>query len=55
MPRNLVVALYVGAMIVLIVGADVMIFKNRPTARLIANVAIVAAFALCYLVFIRRR
>jgi hypothetical protein len=55
MPRNPAIAIYVAAMIVLIVLADVLFFRDRTTARLIANAAIVAAFALCYFVFIRKR
>ena len=46
--------LYVIAMVVVIVGVDVLIFRHQAWERLIANVGIVLVFAAFYLRFIRR-
>jgi hypothetical protein len=48
------VVLYVLAMVTVIVGADVLFFRNRLLARLIANVGIVLVFAAFYLRFLKR-
>ncbi len=54
MDNRLILALYVAAMIALIVGLDVTIFQNRFWARLLANVGIVLVFGAFYLRFLRR-
>jgi len=54
MTRGLSVALFVVAMIAVIVGVDLLFFRHRFEARLIANVAIVVVFAVLYLAFARR-
>jgi hypothetical protein len=54
MPRPVAVALYVLAMIAVIVGIDVAFFRNRFLERLIANFGIVLLFAAFYLRFFRR-
>jgi uncharacterized membrane protein len=51
--RSLVIALYVAAMIAVIVGVDVAFFRNRFWERLIANVGIVLLFGAFYLRFLR--
>ena len=46
--------LYVLAMVAVIVGADVLFFRNRIWERLAANIGIVLVFAAFYLRFLRR-
>jgi len=48
------VALYVGAMVVAIVGVDILVFRGRLWERLISNVGIVLVFAAFYLRFLKR-
>ena len=50
---RITVVLYVAAMIALIVGADVTLFRGHFWERLIANAAIVLVFAAVYLAFLR--
>jgi cytochrome c oxidase subunit IV len=52
--RNAVAALYVIAMIAVIVGLDVAVFRHHVWARLAANVGIVLVFAAFYFRFVRR-
>lgn len=47
-------ALYLVAMIAVIVGVDVAFFRNRFWERLIVNAGIVLVFAAFYLRFLRR-
>ncbi|QMU66827.1 hypothetical protein [Streptacidiphilus sp. P02-A3a] len=51
--RSLFVALYVLAMVAVIVGVDVFFLRNRFGPRLAVNIGVVAVFALVYLVFLR--
>jgi len=51
---KLAVALYVVAMVALVVGVDVLFFRNHPWARLAANVGIVLVFGAFYFRFLRR-
>jgi predicted cobalt transporter CbtA len=53
MSRNPAVVLYVVTLIVVIVGVDVLIFRNRFWERLMANVGIVLVFAAFYLRFLK--
>jgi type IV secretory pathway VirB2 component (pilin) len=53
MGRPLVAALYVLVMATLIVGLDVMFFRNRFWERLMLNVGIVLVFGAVYLRFFR--
>jgi len=46
--------LYFVAMVVVIVGVDVVFFRNRLLERLIANIGIVLVFAAFYLRFVKR-
>jgi predicted cobalt transporter CbtA len=48
------VVLYVAAMIAVIVGVDILIFRNRLWERLMVNVGIVLVFAAFYLRCMRR-
>ncbi len=52
--NRMVVALYVAAMIAVIVGVDVLFLRNRFWERLAANIGIVCLFAVLYLLFLRR-
>jgi hypothetical protein len=51
--KQMIVVLYVVAMVALIVGVDVVFFRNLFWERLIANIGIVLAFAAFYFVFLR--
>jgi hypothetical protein len=53
MTRNMIVALYVVVVIVVIVGADLLFFRNRFWDRLMWNIGIVLMFAAIYLRFIK--
>ncbi len=54
MGRQVAVVLYVVAMAAVIVGIDIMFFRDRFWERLIVNIGIVLVFAALYLRFIRR-
>jgi hypothetical protein len=54
MARQATVALYVLAMIAVVVGVDVLFFRHQFWPRLLANVGIVLVFAAFYLRFLRR-
>jgi xanthine/uracil permease len=53
MGRHVAVALYVVAMVVVIVGVDFAFFRNRFWERLAVNIGIVLVFAAFYLRFLR--
>jgi hypothetical protein len=53
MGRQVAVALYVVAMVAVIVGVDFAFFRNRFWERLMANVGVVLVFAAFYLRFLR--
>jgi hypothetical protein len=48
------VVLYVLMLVAVVVGVDVLFFRNRFWARLIVNVGIVLVFAAFYLRFLKR-
>jgi hypothetical protein len=54
MGRRVAVALYVVAMVAVIVGLDVAFFRNRFWERLLANIGVVLVFAAFYLRFLAR-
>jgi type IV secretory pathway VirB2 component (pilin) len=54
MGRQVAVAVYVIAMTVVIVGVDLMFFRNRLWQRLTVNIGIVLVFAAFYFRFLRR-
>jgi len=54
MSRPIVIALYLLAMVAVIVGVDVTFFRSRFWERLIVNIGIVLVFAAFYLRFVRR-
>lgn len=55
MPRNIYVLLYIAVMVAIIVGVDLLFFRNRFGQRLLANIGIVLVFAAFYLRFLVRR
>jgi preprotein translocase subunit SecE len=52
--RHAAVALYVLAMVAIVVGADVLFFRNQFWPRLAANVGIVLVFVAFYFRFLQR-
>ena len=53
MGRQAVTVLYVLAMIAVVVGVDILIFRHQFWPRLISNVGIVLVFAAFYLRFLK--
>jgi hypothetical protein len=49
-----VVVVYALVMVAVVVGVDLLFFRNHPWPRLAANVAIVLLFGAFYLRFLRR-
>lgn len=47
--------LYVVVLIIVVVGVDLLFFKNRFWERLIANIGIVLVFAAFYLRFLKNQ
>ncbi len=54
MGKSVGVALYVLAMVLVVVGVDVLFLRHRFWPRLAANIGIVAVFGIVYLLFLRR-
>jgi hypothetical protein len=54
MDRQVAAVLYVMAMVVVIVGVDVLFLRHRFWERLIVNIGIVLVFAAFYLIFLKR-
>jgi hypothetical protein len=52
--RQVAIALYVLVMIALVVGVDLLFFKNQFWARLAVNVGIVLVFVGFYFRFLKR-
>jgi len=53
MSKSLSVVLYVLVLTIVVVGIDLMFFRNRFWERLIVNIGIVLVFAAFYLRFFR--
>jgi type IV secretory pathway VirB2 component (pilin) len=53
MTRNMSVVLYIVVLIAVVVGVDLLFFKNRFWERLIVNIGIVLVFAAFYLRFVK--
>ncbi len=53
MGRQMVVGLYVVALVAVIVGVDIAFFRSRFWERLMANIGIVLVFGAFYLRFLR--
>ncbi len=54
MAKKTRVALYVVLMAAVVLGVDLLLFRNRFWERLLANVGIVLVFAAFYLRFLKR-
>jgi hypothetical protein len=54
MGRQAALVLYVLAMVAVVVGVDVMFFRNRLWERLMVNVGIVLVFGAFYFRFLNR-
>lgn len=54
MSRPAAVALYVLAMVAVVVGLDILFFRQHFWARLVVNVGTVLVFAAFYLRFLKR-
>jgi type IV secretory pathway VirB2 component (pilin) len=54
MGRQAAVVLYVLALVVVVIGVDVLFFRNRFWERLMVNIGIVLVFGAFYLRFLRR-
>jgi hypothetical protein len=52
--RQTAVALYVLAMVAVVVGVDVLLLRHQFWPRLIVNVGVVVVFAAFYLRFLKR-
>jgi len=52
--RQAAAALYVLAMVVVVVGVDVLFFRHHFWPRLAVNVGIVLVFIACYFRFVKR-
>jgi len=54
MGRQAAVVLYVLAMVAVVVGVDVLFFRNQFWQRLMVNIGIVLVFGAFYLRFLKR-
>jgi hypothetical protein len=54
MGRQAAIGLYVLALVAVVVGVDVLFFRNRFWQRLMVNFGIVLVFAAFYLRFLKR-
>ncbi len=54
MPKNMSVVLYVVVLVAVVVGVDLLFFKDRFWERLIVNIGIVMVFAAFSLRFLKQ-
>ena len=54
MNRQAGAALYVLAMVAVVVGVDVLFFRHQLWPRLLVNIGIVLVFVACYFRFLKR-
>ncbi len=54
MTRNMSVVVYVVVLIAVVVGIDILFFRNRFFERLLVNIGIVLVFAALYLRFLKK-
>ncbi len=54
MARNATAALYIVLMAAVVVGVDILFFRNRFWERLMVNIGIVLVFGAFYLRFLKR-
>lgn len=52
--RQVMVLLYVLAMVVIIVGVDVLFLRHQFLPRLLVNIAVVVVFGAVYFAFLKR-
>jgi hypothetical protein len=52
--RQVLAAVYVVVMVAIIVTVDILFLRHQFWARLLSNIGIVAVFAACYFVFLKR-
>jgi hypothetical protein len=52
--RQAAVAVYVLAMVAIVVGVDVLFLRHQFGLRLAVNVGIVLVFGVCYFIFFKR-
>ncbi|MGO9886973.1 MAG: hypothetical protein ACLP0L_03520 [Solirubrobacteraceae bacterium] len=55
MRRRAAIALYVLALVAIVVGADILFFEHQFWVRLAANIGIVVVFVAFYLRLLKRR
>jgi hypothetical protein len=55
MKRNILLALYIVVLIAVVVGVDLLFFRNQTSGRLIANIGIVLVFVAFYWRFLKNR
>ncbi len=53
MGKNVILAVYVAAMVAVIIAVDLLFFRHRFGERLIANIGIVLVFIAFYLKFLK--
>lgn len=54
MGRQVLAAVYVVVMVAIIVSVDILFLRHQFWARLASNIGIVAVFAACYFIFLKR-
>jgi len=54
MTKSMMLVVFLVAMVAIVVGVDVMVFRHRFWERLIVNISIVLVFALFYFMFLKR-
>ncbi len=54
MGRQVLAAVYVVVMVAIIVSVDILFLRHQFWARLLSNIGIVAVFAACYFIFLKR-
>jgi NADH:ubiquinone oxidoreductase subunit 3 (subunit A) len=52
--RQVLAAVYVVVMVAIIVSVDILFLRHQFWARLLSNIGIVAVFAACYFIFLKR-
>lgn len=55
MGKHAALVLYVLAMVVVVVGVDVVFLRNHVLPRLLSNIGIVLVFLAGYFIFLRKR
>jgi drug/metabolite transporter superfamily protein YnfA len=53
MKRNMILALYIVVLIAVVVGVDLLFFRNQTSGRLLANIGIILVFVAFYWRFLK--